>query len=372
LVRFAAPLPTPRGAMPTPPDPAGLSLARAAELVGGRVVGESTARFLGIAPLEEAGEVHLGFLADSRYLKQVAGSRAGALLVAAELEERLPIAAWRGIVTDAPHQALVRLLEELHPSPDPPPGIHPTAVLGRGVVLGERVHVGPYAVLEEGVEVGDNCRIGAHVVVGAGARMGAGCVLHPQVVLYPDTVLGDRVILHAGVRVGVDGFGYVFHEGSHRKVPQVGGCVLEDDVEVGANSTVDRGSIGRTVVGRGSKLDNLVHLGHNVHLGELGLVVAQVGVAGSTRLGKGVVLGGQAGVGGHLRVGDGARVAARGGVIGDVQPGETVSGFPARPHKEFMRAMAALQRLPDLQRRVAELERALAAGGSHGPDEGPR
>ncbi len=346
----------------TPAEGPELTAREIAELVDGRLDGPGDVVFRGVAPLEEAAPDELGLLADRRYLDRVDGTGAGGLLVSEELVS--DAAAREGapdvrIVVGNAHRALVPLLDRLRPPEKPEPGVHPTAVLGRGVELGEDVHVGPYAVLGEGVRLGDRVRIGAHVTLGAGSVVGDDCRLHPQVVLYPGSVLGRRVILHAGVRVGVDGYGYVTVDGEHRKVPQVGRCVIEDDVEIGANCTLDRGSIGETVVGKGVKLDNLVHLGHNVRVGDGSMLVAQVGVAGSTRIGKGVLCGGQSGMSGHLTVGDGARLSGRAGVIGDVEPGQTVSGFPAREHREFLKATASLRKVPELRSRVRELEKRL-------------
>lgn len=355
------------------------TLAEVASLVGGRVLGDPSLTVTDLVPLEQAGPGELAFLADRRYVRYLGETLAAPLLVAETLVPLLPEGKWSGVAVREPHQALAVLVARFHPEAEPVPGIHPTAVLGRGARLGAGVQVGPYAVVEEGAQVGDGSILGAHVVVGRRARVGARCVLHPHVVLYPGTVLGDRVILHAGARVGVDGFGYVFRDGAHRKVPQVGGCVLEDDVEVGANACIDRGSIGRTVIGAGSKLDNLVHVGHNVRIGPRVLLVAQVGIAGSSRVGEGAVLGGQVGVSGHLEIGAGARLGAQAGVIGDVAPGETVSGYPARPHREYLQAMAALFRLPGTHRGMEERLRALEVrlaqlgappdgGGSRGKD----
>jgi UDP-3-O-[3-hydroxymyristoyl] glucosamine N-acyltransferase len=295
-------------------------------------------------------------MSNRRYLPVLETSGAGALLGARPLVTLLRQDPRPRIVVDDPHRALITLVDLFRPAVPVEAEVHPTAVLGRHVRLGEKVRIGPYAVIEEGVRIGDGTSVGAHVVLGTGARIGRNTILHPHVVLYPGTVVGSGVILHSGVRVGVDGFGYVAVDGGVRKVPQIGGCVIEDDVEIGANATVDRGSIGETRLGAGSKLDNLVHIGHNVTLGKMALFTAQVGVAGSTHVGAGVQAGGQSGIAGHITVGDGAQIAAQAGVIGDVDPGTTVMGFPARPRAEFLRGTAAQLRLPQLISRVRRLE----------------
>ncbi len=332
-----------------------LTLAAVAQQVGGRLVGDGGIRVRGVAPLESAGPGDLSFVASPRYLPYVQTTAAAAVLVRAQDELVLPAHLAQIEVRD-PRLALAALLPLFHPPPELPVGVDPTAVIEPGAEVGDGVYVGPYAVLRRGARVGSGSRIDAHVVVGAGCVIGEGCTLHPHVTLYPGAVLGDRCILHSGVRIGTDGYGYIFADGEHRKVPQVGGCRIGDDVEIGANSTVDRGSIGDTIIGRGTKVDNLVHIAHNVRVGEHVLIIAQVGVSGSTTIGDGAVLAGQAGIGGHLEIGAGARVAGQAGVIGDVPAGATVSGYPARPHREALRASAALLRLPELLRRIARIE----------------
>lgn len=337
-----------------------LSVKEISVLLGGRFEGDGEIRVNGLASLEQAGETDLGFLAQRRYLRFLPDAQARAVLVGEALADAATGIPARVVVED-PYDALPRLLDHFYPQTAVAPGVHPTAVFGRGVVLGEGVTVGAYAVLEDGVFVGDRVRIGAHAVLGTGSAVGDDSVLHPHTVLYPGTRVGARVILHAGVRLGVDGFGYLPREGKPMKIPQVGACILEDDVEVGANSCIDRGSIGRTVVGRGTKLDNLVHLAHNVQVGEGVMMAAMVGIAGSSRVGDGAQLGGQAGAVGHIEIGAGARVGAQSGIIGDIPPGETVSGYPARNNREFLRAMGLAFRLPEVLKTLQELESRLAA-----------
>ncbi len=311
----------------------------------------------GIAALEGAVATDLAPVGHRRYLPLLEDSQAGALLVSGDVVPLLPDDETRPrLIVDDVHSALRVLLEWRHPSREADARIHPTAVLGRGVVLGEDVRIGPYAVVESKARLGDGVIVGAHTVIGADVLIGDRCVLHPHVVVYPESILGDDVILHSGVKVGVDGFGYVFEEGEHRKVPQVGRCRIDSGVEIGANTTVDRGSIADTRIGIGTRIDNLVQIGHNVQVGPLSILVSQVGIAGSSRLGEGVVLGGQAGVGGHITIGDGAQIAAQAGIIGDVPAGETYMGFPARPRTEFLRTTAAQGKVRELLRRVRALE----------------
>lgn len=339
-----------------------LPLAEIARLVEGVLQGGEGVSITGVAPLDGAGPSDLSFVANPKYLPYLQGTRAGAVLVPPALADQVPAATARVVVGD-PHVALYRALRAFHPEPQPEPGVHPTAVVAPDAELGAGATVGPYAVIGAGARLGDQVRVGAHAVVGERCTVGAGSVLHPHATLYPGVELGERCVIHSGARVGKEGFGFVWLDGGHRRVPQIGRCLLEDDVEVGCNSTVDRGSIDDTVVGAGTKLDNLVHIGHNARVGKHVLMIAQVGVAGSATIGNGVVLAGQVGVGGHLTVGDGARIGAQGGVIGDVPPGETYSGYPARPHREAMRAQGALFKLPDLLRRLRALESAVLGKG---------
>ena len=329
-----------------------------AALVDGRLQGGADPDITGVAPLDRAGPTDLSLLAHARYAVYLPRTRAGVVLVNESLADR-PAADAPAIVVQDAHRALGLILPHLYPEPSPTPGVHATAVLGSGVRLGAGVRIDAYAVVEDGTHIGDNVRIGAHCVVGPGCVLGTDAVLHPHVTLYRRTRIGERCIIHSGARIGVDGFGFVWDGSGHRKVPQVGDCVLGADVEIGANTTIDRGSIGTTEIGEGVKIDNLVHLGHNVRVGPHSVIIAQVGVSGSTTLGTGVTLAGQVGVAGHVTIGDRATVGAQGGVFGDLEGGVVYSGYPARPHKEALRAQASLFRLPRLVERIRALERAL-------------
>ena len=326
-----------------------------ARLVRGTLQGDGSVAVTAVAPLERAGPSDLSFLASPKYTDAFGASRAGVILVAPALGELTSPAAAR-IIVDRPHDALMAVIPHLYASRLPrATGIHPTAVIGRGVRLGRDTSVGANVVIGAGASIGDGAIIEAGSVVGDGVIVGAGCILWPGVVLYQGTELGERVLVHAGARIGSDGFGYVHRDGVHHKIPHVGRCRIEADVEIGANTTIDRGSIDDTVIGAGTKIDNLVHIGHNVHLGRACLVMAQVGISGSTRIGDGVIIAGQAGLQGHITVGARARIGGQAGVLGDVPAGETWTGYPARPHRESLRAYAALFKLSGLMKRLERL-----------------
>ena len=332
-------------------------LDEVADYVGGKLHGDPSTEVIGVAGLGEAGPREITFLADRKYLKQLASSRAAAVLASSPEGISRPV-----IEVPNPYVAFAAVLELFYPPSVPSGTVDERAVLGPGVRLGEGVTVHPYAVLGEGVVVGDRAVIHAHAVVGEGCSVGAGSVLHPHVTLYPGVSLGRRVVVHSGAVLGSDGFGYAqMEDGTQRKIPQVGRVVVEDDVEIGANVTVDRGTLGATVIGRGTKIDNLVHIAHNTVIGADGIIAAQTGLSGSCEVGDRVIIAGQVGFVDHVRVGDGAVVIAQSGVTGDVEPGAVVSGSPAMPHAAWRRASLILPKLPALAKTVRALEKRLGA-----------
>lgn len=328
------------------------TLGELAALVGGVVRGDAERVVTAIRSLPAAGPSDLSFLTHPKYREEARRSRAGALLVGRD-EPDLPQDL---LICRDPSWALGALLQHFHPTVKPPPGVHPTAVAGAGCEIDPTASVGPYAVVGEASRVEAGAVLHAGVVVGRGCRIGRDSVLHPRVVLYDGTELGARVTVHAGAVLGADGFGYAEHGGALVKVPQVGRVVVEDDVEIGANTTIDRATLEETRIGAGSKLDNLVQVGHNVRLGKGCVLCGQAGIAGSTRLGDGVVLAGQAGVAGHLEVGSGVQVAAKSALLQSAPAGAKMAGIPAVALSEWRRQSARLQRLAELFRRVRRLE----------------
>ncbi|MEO7962689.1 MAG: UDP-3-O-(3-hydroxymyristoyl)glucosamine N-acyltransferase [Gemmatimonadaceae bacterium] len=331
-----------------------LTARRISELVNGTVVGDGNVTVSRVAPIDRAGPGDLTFLANAKYASLLSDCSASVLLVSPELAESTGNVAARVVVPN-PQEAMLRILPELFAPRPFIPDVDSTARMGRGASLGAGVRIGPYVVIGDGARIGERVQLDAHCVVGNGVVIGDDSHIFPNVTIYSGATLGDRVVVHAGATIGSDGFGYVFAAGGHQKIPHVGRCVIENDVEIGANTTIDRGSIDDTIVGAGTKIDNLVQIAHNVRIGTLCLVVAQAGIAGSSRLGDGVVVGGQAGLGGHIVIGSGAKIGGQSGVFGNVPAGETWSGYPARPHALALRAQAALFKLSGMMRRLERL-----------------
>jgi UDP-3-O-[3-hydroxymyristoyl] glucosamine N-acyltransferase len=328
--------------------------------LSGRVSGDGEVELLALSSLEEARPGDVCFCRDAKYEKQLAATRASAVLVPQGWQGVCPAPAI--IRVDDPNAAFAKVGEWFAPPPVVrAPGVHPTAVIGQNVRLGAGVHVGPWTVIEDGSAIGDRCVIEAQVFIGQGVTLGEGCHLYPQVTVREGCTLGCRVILHSGVRIGGDGYGYnpvLGADGSIRieKIPQIGVVELGDDVEVGCNTTIDRARFGRTRIGNSVKIDNLVQIGHNVQVGDYSGIIAQAGVAGSTRIGSGCLIWAQAGISGHLTIGDRAQVGPKSGLSKSVPAGEYYIGLPACPKREFGAQLLVPRQVEKLKAKVAELE----------------
>ena len=342
------------------------ALARA---LGCTLEGDGSAEVTGVAPIETAGPGDLTFLHHPKYLQHLATTRAAAVIMPPGTQSP-PCAVLRH---ENPYLAFATALRLFFPEAPRWAGVHPQAAVAATARLAPGVAVGAFAVVEDAAEVGEETQIGPQVYIGRGSRIGRSCLLYPQVVIREGVTVGDRVIIHSGTVVGSDGFGYARDaQGRSHKVLQVGRVVIEDDVELGANVTVDRATLGATRIGRGTKIDNLVQIAHNVVIGEHSVVVAQVAIAGSTELGRHVTIGGQAGIVGHVKIGDRSVIGSQAGVGEDVPAGAMVLGSPALPHLTTKRIWAAWARLPELLRRVRKLERRLGTGTDRTGQEEPR
>ena len=332
-----------------------MTVKQIADLLGGKLHGDGSHKIRGVAGLETAGPDDLTYAEGPRALAQAAHAHAGLILI----RDGAAIPGQTTVVVAQPKLAFIRASEALRPPAALPSGIHPTAVIAEGVRVPADVSVGPYAVIERDVKLGAGTRLLAGVFLGEGVRVGAQCILHPRVTLYPGTQIRNRVVLHAGVVLGSDGFGYVFAEGRRHKFPQLGKLIIEDDVEIGSNSTVDRGSLGSTMIGEGTKIDNLCQIAHNVKIGRHCVIAAQTGISGSVEIGDNVVLGGQVGIADHVRIEDQVMIGGRGAVFPGkvIRKGSAVWGDPVRPLAEYKRMNACLSRLPSLIAKVKELER---------------
>lgn len=331
-----------------------ISLRELAELVGGELVGDGDVEITGVAGIKEARKGDVTFLANPKYQAWLETTEASAVILEAHNGSiNKPV-----IRNDNPYYAFLKAVKMFYGnSTNAEHGIHPTAVVGEGVTLGDGVSLGPYVVVGHHASIGNGTVVMAGAYIGNESKLGADVLIYPNVTVREKNVLGDRVIVHSGTVIGSDGFGYAKDGDKYHKIPHVGNVVIEDDVEIGANAAVDRATTGTTLIKKGVKLDNLVHIAHNVTIDENSIALAQVGIAGSTEIGKNVILAGQAGLVAHIKIGDNARVGSQAGVTKSVPADASVSGYPAAPHAGAKRLHASLQRLPELLKRVKSLEK---------------
>ena len=332
------------------------TLKEIADIIEGEIVGDEGTVVTGVCGIKEAREGDLTFVANSRYAPLMNHTKASAIITSKDVKSApKPI-----IRTENPSVAFAKMVSLLAPNEvRRPKGIHKTAVLGDKVKIGQGVAIGPYAVIEDNVEIRDNTILYAGAYVGHHTKIGRDCVIYPYVIIRERVVINNRVIIHGGTVIGSDGFGFSTVMGVHHRIPQIGNVIIEDDVEIGANVTIDRARFDKTLIKKGTKIDNLVQIAHNVVIGENSIIVAQSGISGSTIIGKNVTLAGQSGVIGHITIGDNAVVAAQAGVTKSIPPRACVSGYPAKPHRSAKRINACVQSLPDLYKKVKAMEKEL-------------
>jgi UDP-3-O-[3-hydroxymyristoyl] glucosamine N-acyltransferase len=329
--------------------------AEIAAQIGGEVVGDACVVLENFSPADSAKPGDLTFAENAGYFARAEQSAATAVIADKSFSSATKIL----IRVPNPRIAFAKVVALFFPEKKFTAGIHPTAVIARSSQIDPTAHIGPHCVVSERVIIGARTVLQAGIFAGEDSRLGDDVNIYPNVTIYPRSEIGNRVRIHAGTVIGSDGYGYVLDEGIHRKVPQIGNVVIGDDVEIGANVAVDRGALGSTVIGKGTKIDNLVQIAHNVEIGEGCLLISQAGIAGSSKLGNFVVIAGQAGLAGHLKIGNQVTITAKAGVMTDIPDGEKWTGAPAQPDKQIKRQLIAMQHLPELLKRVAELEKKL-------------
>jgi UDP-3-O-[3-hydroxymyristoyl] glucosamine N-acyltransferase len=332
-----------------------MKLQEIAELIGGEIKGPPQAASIeitGAAGISDAGQGDITFLSGAKFIRELAESKAAAVLV----KDFVPGVEKPQVKTGNPLFAFAKLLSNFYVKPVQHKGISANAFVSAEAEIASDVTIYDFAYISAKAKISSGTVIFPGVFIGEGCSVGEGCLIYPNVTIREKTIIGNRVIIHANAVIGADGFGYVFEEGRHNKIPQTGNVLVEDDVEIGAGSTVDRATTGTTVIGKGTKIDNLVQIGHNVQVGSNVILVAQVGIAGSSRLGDGVVLGGQVGIADHASIEAGTMIAAQAGVMGNVKRG-VYGGAPAIPHRDWLKASALFAKLPELKKRIEELER---------------
>jgi UDP-3-O-[3-hydroxymyristoyl] glucosamine N-acyltransferase len=329
------------------------ALAYLAEQVSGKIEGDGSTEIYTASPIEEANVGDITFIANQKYIKHLKTTKASAIV----LDMETPSEGIPAIRHSNPYYAFACILDILYPElPEVIPGIDKTAVVAENVNIGDNAGIGPLCHIKSGSSIGENSRILSSVHIGNNVSIGNNCLIYPGVMIMDDSIIGNNVIIHSSTVIGSDGFGFAESDQGLKKIKQIGNVIIEDNVEIGSNCSVDRGALGSTKIGFGSKIDNLVQIAHNVQVGRHCIIVAQVGISGSTKLGNGVILAGQVGVVGHIELGDGVKVGAQSGIAKSIEPGKTMWGSPARDFILSRKIEAALNRLPDLLKRVKKLE----------------
>jgi UDP-3-O-[3-hydroxymyristoyl] glucosamine N-acyltransferase len=335
-----------------------MKLKELAELTGGRILGNQDADIIGAAGIKEAGDGDITFLSDKRGLPDISGSRASAIITNESLIDLVKEAldTVNLLVVENPQYSFAKAIEAFYLQHHDPTGISEKSITGNNLKIGSDVSVYPFAFIGDNVSLGDRAIIFPGVYIGKGVSVGNDSVIHPNVTIRENVVIGEKVIIHSGSVIGSDGFGYTLEKGEHYKIPQIGGVIIEDNVEIGSNVSIDRGSTGNTVIGQGTKIDNLVQIAHNVSIGKKCIIVSQVGISGSVEIGDGVVLAGQVGVKDHVKIGAGAVAAGQSGITRDIPEGQVYSGMPAIPHKTWLRSQSMFAKLPEYMKRLQDVE----------------
>jgi len=324
------------------------------KITGGEILGNEDTIITNVAGITEAKKGDITFVSNPKYKQYIGSTNASAIIIKESQKDKVKIPA---IVSKNPYLSYAKIIMhiakeiEKHPS-----GISKNCSISKSAKIGENVAISDFVAVDENSKINDGTTIYPNCYIGRNSKIGKNCLIYSNVTIRENIIIGNNVIIHAGTVIGSDGFGYVQENGLFKKIPQIGIVEIADDVEIGANVTIDRATTGKTFIGQGTKIDNLVQIAHNVHIGENSIIVSQAGISGSTKIGNGVTIAGQAGLVGHITVGDGAVIAAQSGVIGDVAPHETVSGYPARPHKHAMKIYALIQKLPELFEEIKKLK----------------
>lgn len=332
-----------------------MKLREIAELINGEIIGDHEIEIKGVSGISDASEGDITFLSDARFIKRCSESKASCVIVK-DAKQEIKKAQ---IMVANPRYAFAKLLEYFYVNPIAPSGISSDAYVSDRVSIGKYVSISPMVFISGGVSIGDKTVIYPGAFIGENSEIGDGCIIYPNVTIRENVKIGSRVIIHPGVVIGSDGFGYIFENNIHYKIPQIGGVIVGDDVEIGANTTIDRATTGNTVIGRGTKIDNLVQIAHNVKIGENSIIVALVGVGGSTEIGNYVVIGGQVGIADHAEIDDGCMVGSQSGIMGHLTKG-VYSGSPVIPHRDWLKAVSIFAKLPELNKKIKELETKVA------------